>query len=169
MLNDVSIATSGKNSRKQQGVGACPLNSYLGIRMHACARVLPCMARGLLGLGMGASDWDSTPRLLCLLAEVRAPSTVMRALAMYKQLCMRETGLLLSPNLLPIAESIQASNSCSKCSSHLQIGRPSNTIISHLPLARSLERVSELVYIIKRLRTENQSPHTGHHLPPRKL
>jgi hypothetical protein len=80
-----------------------------------------------------------------------------------------EHDLLLSPNLLPFAGSIQTSNSCSKCSSHLQIGRPSNTIISHLPLARSLERVSELVYIIKRLRTENQSPHTGHHLPPRKL
>ena len=145
MLVDVSNTTSGKNNRKQQGVGSCPLDSCLGICMHACARVSPCMARGLLGLGIGSSDWDSTSRLLCLLAEVRAPSTVMRALAMYKQLRMRETGLLLGPNLLPIAESIQASNSCSKCSSHLQIGRPSNTIVCHLPLARSLERVSELV------------------------
>jgi hypothetical protein len=84
--------------------------------------------------------------------------------------CVREKhDLLLSPNSLRFAGSIQTSNSCSKCSSHLQIGRPSNTIIFHLPLARSLERVTELVYIIKRLRTENQSPHTGHHLPPRKL
>ena len=75
MLNDVSIATSGKNSRKQQGVGACPLNSYLGIRMHACARVLPCMARGLLGLGMGASDWDSTPCCFLLFLSLVVIST----------------------------------------------------------------------------------------------
>ena len=49
------------------------------------------MARGLLGLGMGASDWDFTSRLLCMLAEARAPSTVTGALAMYKQLRIRET------------------------------------------------------------------------------
>ena len=91
MLIDIDITTGGGSSRKQHGVGACPLDSCLGICMHACARVSPCMAKGLLGLGMGASDWDSTSRLLCLLAEVRAPSTVTGALAMYKQLHMRET------------------------------------------------------------------------------
>ena len=50
------------------------------------------MTRGLLGFGMGASDWGSTSHFLCLLAEVHALCTVMGGLATYEQLHMRATG-----------------------------------------------------------------------------
>ena len=169
MLIDVYITTSGKNSRKQQGVGACPLDSCLGICMHACARVPRVWPGACLGqawvhqTGTPAHNSYACLQSCMLQAQSRVLLQCMSSCVGEKQ------DLLLSPNLLPFAGSIQTSNSCSKCSSHLQIGRPCNTIVFHLPLARSLERVTELVYIIKRLRTENQSPHTGHHLPPRKL
>ena len=119
--------------------------------IHVCAYACvctgpPCMTRGLLGLGMGAPDWDSTSQLLCLLAEVHAPSTVRGAPAMHEQLRMRATGFI-NPSLLLFAGSVQKSNPCRKCSWHLLIGRLStNSKMPHLSLARSLERVTELVY-----------------------
>jgi hypothetical protein len=102
ILIGVNIITSGRNSRKQQGVGACPLDSCSGICIHACARVPPCIVRGLLGLGMGASDWDFNSQLLRLLAEVHVASTVTRALAMYEQPCMRETQSIIEPQFAPL-------------------------------------------------------------------
>ena len=46
----------------------------------------PCMTRGPVRIGMGA-DWGFTSQLLCLLAEVLAPSTVAAALQAVLQ-CM---------------------------------------------------------------------------------
>ena len=52
----------------------------MSVHMHAgMCMGPPCMPRGPVGIGMGA-DWGFTSQLLCLLAEVLAPSTVAAAL-----------------------------------------------------------------------------------------
>jgi hypothetical protein len=118
--------------------------------MHACMCTgPPCMTRGLLRVGMGASDWDSPSQLLCLLAEVHLPNTVTGALTMYEHQHMCATGFNESQFASLFAGSIQTSKELEKIQ-HLQIGRPSNTIIFYLSPARSLERVTGLVSITHR-------------------
>ena len=101
------------------------------------------------------------------------------ATAMYGQLRMQATGLtgsqFASVWLNPDSQGIVGGSACvplqicmwSYLDSHVQM-----LVIPleyFMPLTRSLEMATELVYTIKRERAVIQSHPTGHHLPPRKI
>jgi hypothetical protein len=58
MLIDVDITTSGKNSRKQQGVESCPFDSCQRICIHACLTTSN-VSTMLIDIGITTSNRNS--------------------------------------------------------------------------------------------------------------